>query len=926
MDQLFEKNLISTKDAGEFSGYTSDYLARLARSGKIIGKRIGHSWFLDRDSLTLFLSRQGDRKIDYARALARARETEYRKHHSLQHSVVKTLSKPIKLPFESIVGNSLRVHAVATLTAFLVVTAGAYIAQAAAIPQFANSVESIAIEAASGFNATFGGILPSIASRINAASEEGRTHSQHVSTRVALLTKHIAPALRVPTLSLSPVAVTEYRDVPGTFSVIHHNNSASSTAMFSDMQSFVGDTLTLISSPTRIAGTLVNGYRVLGEIGYNAINTSLAAYVDLIRHAGVSTLSLAATSRDTLATMPRLITNVNLAFGNSIIAVTHTAIRADVAAAYGLSEVAPQTGRAVLAFVITTGDTLANTTGGVAVRTPATIARAIRGFSEAGPTLAGAVFDAEYVVASRFVALTDAISGRYLAFIKYTGRFAYDLKAAVRFPQQLWKSDFRKMFTAAPAAFENAYLGALGKSALALDTIARVPKVAAVLNSAPMRTLRSLGGAGLAAAAPALSAGEEVALTTYTTIHNFFTSVSGTLATLFGPPPTIVMPMIGRIAPKTNQVAVTNTNSNSQTTTYKPSTTNSYPTYTTVVRGVSEDLLNQSLASMRANILGTVAGMIQPVTTQAATNATTIRYVNMIQDLSNLIVRNGDFRGGTFDGGSVTNATSVSATSGSFTNLAVTGSATSTFAGNISVAGNINLNGALLQNDAPFIGSQWTTSGSDISYSVGNVGIGSTSPYSLLSISNNLNTTADTPLFTISSTTAGTATSTLLTVLANGNVGIGTSSPAFALDVNGIINATSIYVNGAPYIGSQWTTSSSDIYYSTGNVGVGTTSPFANFSVEGAAGGTTTLFAISTSTNAYATTTALTIDQNGNLALLNGANLAVSGGLTVNGTSTFTTAPVLASFTGLVAANNGTTYAIASSSLFGYTPLSAAIQ
>src|SRR3990167_4355569 len=148
----------------------------------------------------------------------------------------------------------------------------------------------------------------------------------------------------------------------------------------------------------------------------------------------------------------------------------------------------------------------------------------------------------------------------------------------------------------------------------------------------------------------------------------------------------------------------------------------------------------------------------------------------------------------------------------------------------------------------------------------GNVGIGTTTPYSLLSISNSASTAANTPLFTIASTTAGTATSTLMTVLANGNVGIGTAAPMSKLQLtdtanlylalNSTANTPEVAIsmntntdssnlwwvginddsskNYSVGYGMSLTLSGTKLAISTGgNVGIGTTTPAQLLSVQG---------------------------------------------------------------------------------------------
>ncbi len=121
-------------------------------------------------------------------------------------------------------------------------------------------------------------------------------------------------------------------------------------------------------------------------------------------------------------------------------------------------------------------------------------------------------------------------------------------------------------------------------------------------------------------------------------------------------------------------------------------------------------------------------------------------------------------------------------------------------------------------------------------------------------------------------TSGSTYTPTMnVAITPTGSVGIGTATPLDTLDVNGTgihitsgvpgatsaalyNNAGTLYWNGSAVAtgsASQWTTSSSNIYYSTGNVGIGTASPTQLLHVYGGSADTKALVQSTTNYAAY---------------------------------------------------------------------------
>jgi hypothetical protein len=154
-------------------------------------------------------------------------------------------------------------------------------------------------------------------------------------------------------------------------------------------------------------------------------------------------------------------------------------------------------------------------------------------------------------------------------------------------------------------------------------------------------------------------------------------------------------------------------------------------------------------------------------------------------------------------------------------------------------------------------GNQWNVNGTSISYSLGNVGIGTNAPVGALNIysptlanlyfhNSTTGTTIDDGFYignnglnTVSiwnreaaSIKFGTNNTEQMAITSSGNVGIGYSSPSYRLSVNGTIYSNGLYSNGFTEIVGTLQANTTANFQSTVNVN-GTLNANGNLAVDG---------------------------------------------------------------------------------------------
>ncbi len=327
MTQLTHK-LLSTKEASARSGYHTDYLARLAKSGKVVATRVGRSWLIDEESLSKFIESQQERKKELSQILSRERVGEYQalieETKTVRHHAAVIRKAPSLATFRS--------HAFAIFVALVVTGGSLYFAGAHSMEERASRSTQNLLAQGQAINAAFVGWYTAVEGGIAQESHRNVVVEKAFPSTLATLTP----------IKLPDVASLKYGSAtPVTQSILNASNNE--IAAHDSLE------LSFVSSQNTLSHFFVHPE----ELG--------ALYLTGINNAGSSLTSLALLVRDDGEKVPALILihGTNVAgfvqhFSQQVMATYQNAL-------YAWASSTPEVPRTTARALLTLGTTLHET-------------------------------------------------------------------------------------------------------------------------------------------------------------------------------------------------------------------------------------------------------------------------------------------------------------------------------------------------------------------------------------------------------------------------------------------------------------------------------------------------------------------------------------------------------------------------------------
>ncbi len=296
------KNVISVKTAAHSTGYSTSYISRLCRTGKISCEQDNKEWLIDTQSLEEFITNRKKRKQANAATLARSRRDAY---HYSQIEKRSTQRLPSEGYMRTITPQPVWQKIAFAGVSLIVIFSTSSLALSGGISTFINSGDSTLHESLQGFGEIVTNATNSVSQQIIAAAAIGikvrRTSAHIVLMRTIPLNISMQDIYTASRIVL-PV-VTTYAPLQSPALIAQKTLKKLPTYTF-EQQFYAAVIATTHISGKEILHGMVHDYVGSGQFMYSLIEKGFSGYHVMLMKSGVVGLAFGATTRDVLIKTP----------------------------------------------------------------------------------------------------------------------------------------------------------------------------------------------------------------------------------------------------------------------------------------------------------------------------------------------------------------------------------------------------------------------------------------------------------------------------------------------------------------------------------------------------------------------------------------------------------------------------------------------